>query len=75
LDVGAIQRRLEADAALARKEAAQIEATYKAERAQWVAKVDMQKVEVRGAADAAAELRGTERLCGSQWNGGGRGGL
>lgn len=47
LDAGSVQRRLEADAALARKGAAQIEATYKAERAHWVAEVDMQKFEAR----------------------------
>jgi hypothetical protein len=46
LDAGSAQRRLEADAALARKEAAQMESRYKAERAQWVAEVDMQKIEV-----------------------------
>lgn len=57
LDAGSFQRRLEADAALARKEAAQIEARYKAERAQWVAEVDMQKIEV---ARLSRELEGLE---------------
>jgi hypothetical protein len=44
---GPAQRRLEADAAVARKEAAQSEARYKTERAQWMAEVDMGKMEVR----------------------------
>ncbi|GBF99197.1 kinesin [Raphidocelis subcapitata] len=46
LDAGSVQRRLEADAALARKEAAQVSAAYKAEKAVWVAEIDMQKIEV-----------------------------
>jgi len=57
LDVGSIQRRLEADAALARKEAAQMESRYKAERAHWLAEVDMQKIEV---ARLSRELEGLE---------------
>jgi hypothetical protein len=40
-------KRLEAEVALARKAAANTEATYKSERAQWVSDLDTQRLEVR----------------------------
>jgi hypothetical protein len=62
LDAGSVQRRLEADAALARKEAAQMQARYKAERAQWVAEVDMQKIEVGAAGTGLGRGAGVSAL-------------
>lgn len=39
-------KRLETEAAMARKAAANTEATYRAERAQWVSDLDTQRLEV-----------------------------
>eukprot|EP00879_Flechtneria_rotunda_P025350 GHRR01026930.1.p1 GENE.GHRR01026930.1~~GHRR01026930.1.p1 ORF type:complete len:679 (+),score=281.79 GHRR01026930.1:134-2170(+) len=46
IDAETAEKRLEAEAALARAAAAQTEATYKSERAAWVTSLDAQKFEV-----------------------------
>jgi hypothetical protein len=50
VDAELAMKRLEAEAAHARKAAAQTEATYKMERADWITSLDNQKFEVRIAA-------------------------
>lgn len=48
LDADTAMRKLEADAAMARKAAAQTETRYKTEKAAWMTDLEMQKFEVRG---------------------------